>query len=61
MPENQPNLFAPGASAASVASLRAFVRGFQADQARGLAIISAPLILGAALRHLRSGPYVGRR
>ena len=49
MPENQPNLFDPGVSAASVAQSRAFVKNFQAEQAKGLAITSAPLVLRAAV------------
>ena len=49
MPENQPNLFDPGVSAASVAQSREFVKNFQAEQAKGLAITSAPLVLRAAV------------
>jgi len=39
-------------SAASVASLQEFVKGFQAQQAKYLAITASPAIVSAALRHL---------
>jgi len=39
-------------SAASVASLQEFVKGFQAQQAKYLAITASPAIVSAALRRL---------
>ena len=39
-------------SAASVASLQEFVKGFQASQAKYLAITATPALISTALRHL---------
>jgi len=56
MPAKQRDVAAE--SSASVSSLTEFVKGFQQQQAKYLAITAAPLVVSAALRRFAKG---GRR